>query len=87
MTIDRAIEDIEYISNWNALPTIGYRKGEDVIISEKSLKLAIDTMRKYQKIEEIYETWLADGRIDTHKAISMISEIINEEVEDGGISG
>lgn len=37
---------------------------------------------KYQKIQKIYETWLADGRMDTHKAISKISEVLCWENED-----
>ena len=80
ITINRAIEDIEYISNWNVLPTIGYRKGEDVIISEKSLKLAIEIMRKYQKIEKIVEPLKQLVSIDEMSATEY--EIL-EVIEDG----
>lgn len=57
------------------------------IIQEKinALKSEIETRKivdRYQKVRDAYITWLADGRIDTHKAISMISEIISEDMED-----
>lgn len=57
------------------------------IIQQKitALKAESETRKivdRYQRVRDAYVTWLADGRIDTHKAISMIGEIISEDVED-----
>lgn len=48
-----------------------------------SINYAIDTMRKYQKIEEIYERFQKDGGYYYHMA-RLVDEL-REVIEDGKI--
>ena len=64
MTIDDAIETIEYLKTQNS--------------QLKSLDVAISTMRKYQKIEEIVNNYINSGK----PYISVIDEDIKEVLED-----
>lgn len=42
-------------------------------------KLAIDIMRKYQKIQEIYDNWNVDFGVETHRAMSKIGEVLEDD--------
>ena len=69
MTIDNAISELELLKK----NTFSYMSAHQAFIT------AIDTMRKYQKIEQIISEW-NNHCISTQVAIS---EIANEVIEDG----
>lgn len=50
-------------------------------VDEPTLKTAIDTMRKYQKIQEIVKEWGKSGLLQ-----DKFYDLINEVIEDGKIS-
>ena len=64
---------------WTEAINIGIEAIE-IVMAQEEQEGIVD---KYQKIQKIYETWLADGRMDTHKAISKISEVFCGE--DGNV--
>ena len=66
MTIDEAMKVLQEV------PKV-------MLITKESINVAIDTMRKYQKIEEIVEHWACCG----NPSDSMIA--ISEVLEDGKI--
>lgn len=71
ITIDKAIPKIQFVRN--AL-------NDDMEIA-KAYDLAIDTMRKYQKIEEIYQKWIEVNDFSYNQAMSQIGVVL----EDGKI--
>lgn len=71
MTFDNAIAELELLKK----NTFSYMSAHQAFIT------AIDTMRKYQKIEQIVSEW-NNHCISTQVAIS---EIANEVIEDGKI--
>lgn len=44
----------------------------------ETLQVAIATMRKYQQVREIYDNWNVDFGVETHRAMSKIGEVLNE---------
>ena len=45
-------------------------------------KVAIDTMRKHQKIQEIVEAWLHDEDIDSYDSMADIEEVVRDGNDD-----
>ena len=43
-----------------------------------SINFALDAMKKYQKIQEIYDNWNVDFGVETHKAMSKIGEVLED---------
>lgn len=64
MTIDNAIETIEYLKTQNS--------------QLKSLDMAVDIMLKYQRIQAIVEAWKADVDIDSYDCMADICEVVEE---------
>lgn len=72
MSIDKAI-------SW--LLSIAEHEGEEIQIYDEdveAIKMGIETMRKYQKIEQIVKEWEFD-----HESMVDSMEKIGEVVEDG----
>lgn len=63
MTIDKAILRVEH-SQMN-------------VDDKETADFIIDTMRKYQKIQDIYDTWNDDLGIQTHRAMNDIGQVLN----------
>lgn len=53
-----------------------YCYGDDT--TKHSLDMAIDTMRKYQKIEEIYKNWCYPTHINAVEAMNKIGEVLKD---------
>lgn len=68
MTIDEAIRRIEH-HNY-----IHQRREPRAIYISEAFKIAIDTMRKYQQIEQIHKDWFKE--FDSAEAYTKISEVI-----------
>ena len=64
VTIDRCIEVLEYLKTHNT--------------QLSSLDVAIDTMHKYQKIQEIYERFQRDGNYYHHMAWLDVMEVLED---------
>ena len=92
-----SIEEIRYrLQAMVTMCTFQDAVGHD--LSYKEIKLynqakdeAISIMRKYQKIQEIYDNWNVDFGVETHRAMIKIGEVLNGniayengEVTDGG---
>ena len=76
MTIDTAI-------SW--LPNIAEHKGEYISICNEdveAIKIGVETMRKYQKIQEIIADWKSDDEAFEMSESYWLKQI-SEVVEDG----
>jgi 3-dehydroquinate dehydratase len=72
MTIEESKRNLSHAIKWNDRPT------------NESMMIAIDTMHKYQKIQEIIADWRSDGgafEMSENYWLRLISEVI----EDGKI--
>ena len=65
MTIDEAIKQLTTYS----IPCGKYKKAYD---------MAIDTMRKYQKITEIYQKWNEVNDFSYNQAMRKIGEVLED---------
>lgn len=89
MTIDEQIKALEYLKKCGIFPFSDTRTG--IVITDEYVDGAINTMRKYQKIEQAIdkvEEYICDVETDTVKAQGMaqaldIFEQVLGEVEDG----
>ena len=48
----------------------------------QSLETAIDTMRKYQRIEQIYQKWNEVNDFSYNQAMRMIGEVVEDGNDD-----
>lgn len=46
-----------------------------------ALSNAIDTMRKYQQIEEIYKNWCYPTHINAVEAMNKLGEVLKDEID------
>ena len=72
MTIDKAI-------SW--LISIAEHEGEDIPIYDtdiEAIKVAIETMRKHQKIEQIYREWFSDTGRTSADAYVRIGGVLKD---------
>ena len=76
MTIDDVILCLKGIKQYGSDTFIKRSQGD----WQNSLDIAIDTMRKYQKIEQILDNWESSGEEDD--PINIIDNI-GEVIEDG----
>ena len=77
MSIDDAISHLGTYSN-----TLGSGQTSQAQ-HEESKRVAIDTMRKYQKIQEIYQKWNEVNDFTYNQAMREIGKIIeSEEIPD-----
>ena len=47
-----------------------------------SVKVAIDTLRKYQKIEQIINEWSTNMKVNTTMAMCEIEEVVEDDKAD-----
>lgn len=84
MSIDKAVDRLEDLhfeqDNWE------YEElTEDCLLNKEALRLAIDTMRKYQKIEskiKVLQHFTEDTPLATQRMIRIVNEI-REVLENG----
>jgi spore coat polysaccharide biosynthesis protein SpsF (cytidylyltransferase family) len=78
MTIDKAIDRLEDLhfeqDNWEYGELT-----DDCLLNREALRLAIETMRKYQKIQEIYQKWNEVNDFAYNQAMKEIGEVIESE--------
>lgn len=78
MTIDEAIRDLVYLKWCGIFPFNYVTDGKQLTIAtDECIAVAVDTMRKYQKIEELvtkWSTWNADNHY-----VSKIREILDHD--------
>lgn len=67
MTIEESKRNLSYAIQWKDRPT------------DESMMLAIDTMRKYQKIAQIYQKWNEVNDFSYNQAMSQIGEVLEDE--------
>jgi hypothetical protein len=70
MTIDNCIKDL-----------LIQREDFTYELGSEEIDFMIETMRKYQKIEQIVKAWKADVDIDSYDSMADIGEV----VEDGNV--
>lgn len=82
MTIDESIdrlEDLHFVQDdWE-----NGELTEDCLLNREALRLAIDTMRKYKKIEEIVDKWNWGIYDDEGLSHTEVMDLVREVVEDG----
>ena len=83
MTIDKSMEVLaDYIDTYKICGGNGYNPATNITQEAcEAFEMAIDTMRKYQKIKEIVKKWELDSWTDNLSYESMIQ--IREVLEDG----
>lgn len=80
MSFDKAVDRLEDLhfeqDNWE------YEElTEDCLLNRDALRLAIDTMRKYQRIQEIVKEWREIGlEYDSCDAMMNIERVLEDEV-------
>ena len=81
MTIDEAIE---YNENLKTYMEINDKQGTHKFLEENhiALNMAIETMRKYQKIQEIYLKWNRNYDIQTSSAWTEVIEVLEDGNDD-----
>ena len=72
MTIDEAIS---HLGTYSSTMGSGQTTQEQ---HEESKRVAIETMRKYQKIEQIYREWFSDTGRTSADAYARIGEVIKD---------
>lgn len=71
MTIDKAIAKI-----WHCIVSIRDCAGNKEFV--EALELSVDTMRKYQKIEEVVNTWRHDITAGDYHCMAEIAEVVED---------
>ena len=69
MSIDEAIHDTEVMKEYLEC------RGE---IRSEGLGVAIETMRKYQQIEEIYKNWCYPTYFNATDAMNKLGEVLKD---------
>ena len=75
MTIDESIENLVLLKKLE--DSLGNISGNTNSVASQSLRCAIDTMRKYQKIEQILKS-LDDGEINYPQMTYYLREVIED---------
>ena len=70
MTIDKAINAMEYYNQY------------DNATQHQARKTAIDTMSKYQKIEQIVKVWHQDIYAKDFECMAEIAEVVEDGNDD-----
>lgn len=70
MTIEESKRNLSHAIKWKDRPT------------DESMELAIETLRKYQKIKQILDDWKSDGGAFEMSELYWL-KLISEVVEDG----
>lgn len=86
MTIEESISELKWVRKVNEEILKTDAKEMDVDSAWikhwgnviKSIDMAIDTMRKYQKINQILDNWKA-FKYDDNEALRLISEVVYED--------
>ena len=60
----------------------GMKKGISPWYPEKYFDVAIETMRKYQKIEEIYKNWCYPTYFNATDAMNKLGEVLKDGNDD-----
>ena len=81
ITIDKAVDRLEDLhfeqDNWE------YEElTEDCLLNREALRLAIDTMRKYQKIAELYDYWRSGKCEYTISCMENIGKVLRDGKND-----
>lgn len=83
MTIDKAVDRLEDLH----FEQDDWEYGEltdDCLLNREALRLAINTMHKYQKVEKIVKSW-KDEPIEEKDSLDAFHKIM-EVVEDGNVN-
>ena len=79
MTIAKPIQTLEYLRDSGVFP---FSSKEGVLFTAESIDVAISTMQKYQKIQEIYERFQKDGNYYHHMAWIEVMEVLKDGNDD-----
>ena len=77
-TIEHGIDELEWIKSTGIYP---YGNTQDKLHTDDYIDVVIDTMRKYQYIQEIYKSW----RTGDYKGSTECMEEIGEVLENGNV--
>ena len=75
MTVDEQIKALEYLKKCGIFPFSDTRTG--IVITDEYVDGAIDTMRKYQKIQQILKS-LDDGEINYPQMTYYLREVLED---------
>lgn len=77
MTIEEQIEALEYLKKCGIFPFSDIRTG--IVITDEYVDGAIDTLRKYQRIQEIINNAKdSDGAVKYNWLYEQISEVVGD---------
>ena len=71
MTIDESIKHLERIF-------VNEKENQFYVFSTTSISVALDAMRKYQKIEQIYQQWNEVNEFSYNQAMQKIGEVVED---------
>ena len=75
MTVDEQIKALEYLKKCGIFPFSDVRTG--IVITDEYVDGAINTMRKYQKIQQILKS-LDDGEISYPQMAYYLREVLED---------
>ena len=75
MTIAEPIQTLEYLRDSGVFP---FSTKEGVLYRAESIDVAIDTMRKYQKIAELYDYWRSGKCEYTISCMENIGKVLED---------
>ena len=76
MTIDESIENLVLLKKLE--DSLGNISGNTNSVASQSLRCAIDTMRKYQDIERIYQEWNEVNDCSYNQVMQEIGEVLKD---------
>jgi hypothetical protein len=76
MMIAEPIQTLEYLRDSGVFPFNSKKEG--MLYTAESIDVAIDAVRKYQKIEQIYQKWIEVYDFSYEQAMSQIGVVLKD---------
>lgn len=83
MSINESIRDLVYLKGCGIFPFSYGTDGKQLTITtDECIAVAVNIMRKYQKIEEIVNTWHHDIEAKDFECMAEIADVVEDGNDD-----